>query len=345
MTDAPRDREQLRARLLEHADWVQEVVALQGTADLLREAVAALSADRPVALVGAREEEKRLLDLWSRIDMTVRLKFMADYPDGFDPIIRRLREAVSASLPVETPDLRSCTCHPDDNPPVPCAKRYAYSECKSAAEASAPAPDYRELVSLRQKLAHLEDVVLPHARKQENANGFQRGWHAALSRVSEGDNWKDLADLVPQPAHNPDETKVAPPSRGAETAPMCLHCGKQMHWEDEVSLEGDGVVVTMSNALVCECGYKTIKGSQMGEFQNRVLAAKLAKAEARLASRGAETAAVLAAELRTIAAFIRTPGNVFLDDAINECALMLENRAVVLSRPGDAPEKAEGQGR
>jgi hypothetical protein len=22
-----------------------------------------------------------------------------------------------------------CTCHPDDNPPVPCAQRYAYSEC------------------------------------------------------------------------------------------------------------------------------------------------------------------------------------------------------------------------
>jgi hypothetical protein len=24
---------------------------------------------------------------------------------------------------------RKCTCHPDDNPPVPCAEQYAYSEC------------------------------------------------------------------------------------------------------------------------------------------------------------------------------------------------------------------------
>jgi hypothetical protein len=25
---------------------------------------------------------------------------------------------------------RPCTCHPDDNPPIPCAKQYALSECK-----------------------------------------------------------------------------------------------------------------------------------------------------------------------------------------------------------------------
>jgi len=32
---------------------------------------------------------------------------------------------------------RPCTCHPDDNPPRPCPKRYAYSECVKAAEARA----------------------------------------------------------------------------------------------------------------------------------------------------------------------------------------------------------------
>ena len=26
-----------------------------------------------------------------------------------------------------------CTCHPDDNPPVPCARRYALTECQQAA--------------------------------------------------------------------------------------------------------------------------------------------------------------------------------------------------------------------
>lgn len=27
---------------------------------------------------------------------------------------------------------RPCTCHPDDNPPQPCAKRYALAECRAA---------------------------------------------------------------------------------------------------------------------------------------------------------------------------------------------------------------------
>jgi hypothetical protein len=28
---------------------------------------------------------------------------------------------------------RPCTCHPDDNPPVPCPRKYALSECRGAA--------------------------------------------------------------------------------------------------------------------------------------------------------------------------------------------------------------------
>lgn len=30
-------------------------------------------------------------------------------------------------------DKRTCTCHPDDNPPFPCPRRYAYNECIKAA--------------------------------------------------------------------------------------------------------------------------------------------------------------------------------------------------------------------
>lgn len=37
---------------------------------------------------------------------------------------------VGTPAPVE--GVRGCTCHPDDNPPVPCAERYALSECRSA---------------------------------------------------------------------------------------------------------------------------------------------------------------------------------------------------------------------
>ena len=31
-------------------------------------------------------------------------------------------------------DTRLCTCHPDDNPPVPCAHKYAFDECVAAAK-------------------------------------------------------------------------------------------------------------------------------------------------------------------------------------------------------------------
>jgi hypothetical protein len=29
---------------------------------------------------------------------------------------------------------RKCTCHPDDNPPVPCARQYALSECREVSK-------------------------------------------------------------------------------------------------------------------------------------------------------------------------------------------------------------------
>lgn len=41
-----------------------------------------------------------------------------------------LPDPPSAALRAESPP---CTCHPDDNPPVPCAKRYALSDCLAVA--------------------------------------------------------------------------------------------------------------------------------------------------------------------------------------------------------------------
>lgn len=37
---------------------------------------------------------------------------------------------------VKNTDTRPCTCHPDDNPPVSCARKYALSECRAAAPQS-----------------------------------------------------------------------------------------------------------------------------------------------------------------------------------------------------------------
>jgi hypothetical protein len=49
----------------------------------------------------------------------------------------------------------------------------------------------------RREVERLNGIVIPHARKQENANGFQRGWHAALARLREGDSLDVLTALVP----------------------------------------------------------------------------------------------------------------------------------------------------
>lgn len=42
--------------------------------------------------------------------------------------------------PSDEPSERPCTCHPDDNPPRPCPRKYALSECRKAAA-------YREQVN------------------------------------------------------------------------------------------------------------------------------------------------------------------------------------------------------
>jgi hypothetical protein len=68
-------------------------------------------------------------------------------------------------------------------------------------------------------------------------------------------------------------------------APSCIRCSEPMAWQPNVALESEtGPVVTMPHALVCPCGYKTIAGSQMGEFQSRALKAELEAAEARIAT-------------------------------------------------------------
>jgi hypothetical protein len=48
----------------------------------------------------------------------------------------RLSRQAPPPLPAEgaVADGRSCTCHPDDNPPRPCPKRYALDECREFAE-------------------------------------------------------------------------------------------------------------------------------------------------------------------------------------------------------------------
>lgn len=48
------------------------------------------------------------------------------------PIIPLYAHPVPAAPQAEpTREPRPCTCHPDDNPPVPCAQKYALNECRA----------------------------------------------------------------------------------------------------------------------------------------------------------------------------------------------------------------------
>ena len=48
-----------------------------------------------------------------------------DGPDALDWYAARVRFALGAK------PKRPCTCSPDDNPPTPCAEKYALSECEA----------------------------------------------------------------------------------------------------------------------------------------------------------------------------------------------------------------------
>lgn len=54
-------------------------------------------------------------------------------------VLDKLDAALEAGA-ADEPSERPCTCHPDDNPPRPCPRKYALSECRKAAA-------YREQVN------------------------------------------------------------------------------------------------------------------------------------------------------------------------------------------------------
>ena len=43
-----------------------------------------------------------------------------------------MRDDLPTKGAVHNPDARQCTCHPDDNPPIPCARKYALRDCRVA---------------------------------------------------------------------------------------------------------------------------------------------------------------------------------------------------------------------
>ena len=60
------------------------------------------------------------------------------------------------------------------------------------------------MASVQRRVDYLEGTAMPHARRQEHANGFQVGWHSALDRICENPNFDELRAQVP------DSRPVAP---------------------------------------------------------------------------------------------------------------------------------------
>lgn len=53
-------------------------------------------------------------------------------------ILHDLAAWTEAKRAIEGARLPPCTCHPDDNPPRPCPRKYALSECRKAFLAQLP---------------------------------------------------------------------------------------------------------------------------------------------------------------------------------------------------------------
>lgn len=68
------------------------------------------------------------------------LKTLSGYRDAMN----KLHEQESPTFMGEPvlADTRPCTCHPDDNPPSPCQKRYALSECRAALAEGVKGPNH-----------------------------------------------------------------------------------------------------------------------------------------------------------------------------------------------------------
>jgi hypothetical protein len=64
-------------------------------------------------------------------------------------------------------DTRTCTCHPDDKPPVPCPRQFALRDCRRAAL----------LTATNVEIAGLENI--------RYLAGYEQKWLSYLRRVRE----------------------------------------------------------------------------------------------------------------------------------------------------------------
>lgn len=93
-------------------------------------------------------------------------------------VLRAAVEYLERAAPPAQPDSRTCTCHPDDNPPVPCPKKYALSECRVAQPAEPAEPVQLTEVEIFKAYTTATGKVLPNM-------GSSRAELVAITRIIE----------------------------------------------------------------------------------------------------------------------------------------------------------------
>jgi hypothetical protein len=81
----------------------------------------------------------------------------------------RLYDRIDAALAAEPTQERSCTCHPEDNPPIPCPRKYALAECRAAV-----APPQTPMTELYYELLYAVERKHPGETRHETALRYIR---------------------------------------------------------------------------------------------------------------------------------------------------------------------------
>lgn len=94
--------------------------------------------------------------------------------------------------PARQSNMRGCTCHPDDNPPVPCAQRYALSECRAAShQTDVMVPEGYALVPIeptREMWAAMADTLYGYKNRHHDkvASDLYKAMLTAAALTTEG---------------------------------------------------------------------------------------------------------------------------------------------------------------
>ena len=118
----------------------------------------------------------------------------------------------------------------------------------------------------QERVRYLEGMFIPHARKQEHANGFQAGWHAVLDRLAQGDAPEQLRALIPDSrtaAFTPAEPPQQESEGNSESLKETCRCGHPKGGHVERFEQRRGEKWCIEKCAECPCESYLQKGGPM----------------------------------------------------------------------------------